>query len=629
MNITTLFYICLFIPFIILFAIFGTTFMIAGHKKDLGRSLISFGATVGAIVASLGLSKLLAWGLSFPIANAFKNQVANENAMTSALVGGSLQGIVKIVLSLVLFAIFFPIALGVLKSILTKRINADKLNYNTNKSRLGGLGVRFVDAFLVVLMLSLPLYGTLAMLVPPIASLAQITLSEEEAGGGTTIQPTSTAEQSGMSIANLSAASVTDEEMFEQYFEEEDLISPNPSDPSTDYLTLLNTVADHPVLIPYQYGPADWVYSGLSSFSMNGKTVDVARATEVMNGLTDRFMTFTNAIKSNDEEQTLVAVEELVSYTRNNVIEERWFYNMFMALMGEFDKAVSENTIELGESEELVSQLRPLFDMSYKEFKSNGVALLDFFKYILNEKSLLAENSLRAEEELFTSHEFLSKFGALINHSKQAASGKQLIYMLAISDKFETQNTDAAFANWGNGLLTDANEQKSDAALFYALTSGADCYEILQLMAIHPLFGGEASAQLLTEETLADLICESYHYYGDSKEVQTQIQNNKSIFDDFKAKLISYEPLSFLDASFFGGENSFEDYVVSVVSQRLDFDFKNPGEFSGYFSVETDGDGQQTVYVIDEDGNKHAVSSVGDGSITYYDSGIAVKRSVI
>ena len=67
------------------------------------------------------------------------------------------------------------------------------------------------------------------------------------------------------------------------------------------YLDVMKTIESHPVLIPYTYGPGDWVYSGLSSFSMNGNTVDISRAAEVMGGLTQRFFAFMETIETNDE----------------------------------------------------------------------------------------------------------------------------------------------------------------------------------------------------------------------------------------------------------------------------------------------------------------------------------------
>ena len=142
MNISALIYLLLFIPFIILFAVFGATFMTAGYKKDFGRSLISLGASVTAVIISFFASKLFAWALSKLFGGIISKIVPKDSGVMAGLIEGTAAGVIKIVLSLLLFGTFFAITLGIFKTIFKNHLCGawlDKLNPRASGSKLGGL----------------------------------------------------------------------------------------------------------------------------------------------------------------------------------------------------------------------------------------------------------------------------------------------------------------------------------------------------------------------------------------------------------------------------------------------------------------------------------------------------------
>ncbi len=586
----TVFYICLFIPFIILFAVFGATFMTAGYKKDLGRSLISLGASVTAIIISFVMSKLFAWGLSFVINKALTKAISNDNAMMSGLVEGMTQGVIKILLALFFFGIFFAVTMGVFKTVFKNHIHVDKLNLGTAGSKWGGLGVRFVDTLLVVLMLSLPLYGTLATVVPPVSSIIQFATADDNETDA--VMPTASARRDTMGVAfmDTTAAAVPDGELM-----------PQKSD-SQDVVTVIKLVENHPVLIPYKYGPADWVYSGLSSFSMNGKSVDVSRAAEVMGGLVDRFIAFTEVIGSEDEDLVIAATEKIVSYARDNVVEERWFYNMCMALLSEFDKAIAEHSTEIGEDMAVINRLRPLFDMSYKEFKSNGVALLDFLEYFLRQETVVMfksqQNDLTYEQTMEKEDEFLARLGELINHSEQAVSAKQLIYMTSFSRKFSMQNTDALFNNWGDGMLSDTEDQKRDAYLFFELTVGAGTFDIMQLVAMHPLFKSEGAMLLMQSDGVVEQLEWEFDSEVSRHDIEALIKNDESFKASVKQKLVSYEQVAIVDVALLLGDNDLFNYVKELIADKLGIDISGDFHYDGDHSFSAIGGADESTLIV-------------------------------
>ena len=572
MNISALIYLLLFIPFIILFAVFGATFMTAGYKKDLGRSLISLGASIVAVIVSFFTSKLFAWALSKLFGGIITKIVPENNSMMAGLIEGTAAGVIKIVLSLLLFGTFFAITLGVFKTIFKNHLCGawlDRLNPRASGSKWGGLGVRFVDALLVVIMLSLPLYGTIATVVPPISGILQMSSSQQEDA----ISPTS-APQDRLAISYMDTAAEPVEDAFVPREPQKSL--------AETYLDVMKTIESHPVLIPYTYGPGDWVYSGLSSFSMNGNSVDVSRAAETVAGLTERFVGLIEIIDSGDEDVIISKTEDIVSYARDNVIEERWFYNMCMALLSEFDKAMAEDSLNFGSGEQLVLQLRPLFDMSYGEFKSNGVALLDFLEYLLSEENIVmfkGQNDLTYDQTMEKTDEFLTKLGALINHSEQAVAAKQFIYMAAFSSKFSIQDTEPLFKNWGGGKLTDANKQKLDAYLFFELIfKGGGTFDVITLTSMHPLFENESAMLLLQSENVAEQLEGKFRGYVSSSKVASVLAA-ESVKAKLIAKLDSYKNASITELSLALGDNDLYDFVVDLIAKTLAVDFSQEPEF--------------------------------------------------
>lgn len=606
MEITTFLYVLLFIPFGLLFLIFGLVYMITGYKKDLAPSLVSLVATIVAIPVSLLLSKLFAWLLSPALMGLLTDMLPADRATASVLQTVA-AGVMQIVLSLFLFVLLFILFLAIAKAIGKKHIHwskLDALNSNTPKTKLAGMGLRFADALLVVIMLLLPLYGTIAMTVPAASSLLELASVETS--------------QSDMQKTRSAV---------EAPAEEPEVVAEADSD--AQIRELLAVVENHPVLLPYKYGPGDWVYSGLSSFSMNGNTADVSRAAEVMTGLVERLTELVAAFESEDNSRALAAADELVSYTKAHVIEERWFYELFMGLVKEFDKAFAQYTASLpmdGDTQAelaLVYQIRPLLDMTYEEFKSNGSAILEFLEHFLDADRIRQLTEIAdvqtAEEAIPVLEDVTAQVGKLVNHSPQAAAMKRILLATWFDTDWELADPNAPFVNWDSGLLTDPEQQKLEGLQFCLLLMGNDGFDALPVLAMNPLFGGDVAASLLNEQTVADQLENRLYGYSE-EELAQKIAAQPQLLEQLQTKLRSYSQQSLNLANCVEESVAFTASVYETMINGLGLEESFSGPFDsssihitedGSYVVSGDGTGENTVHIITGGDGSFFVS--GDG----------------
>lgn len=583
MDTLTIVKLALFLPFALMLTIFAIIYLINGYRKNLGRSLISLGATAAAVIASLLLAKGISWIAAPLLAKAVPAELLSNFAELGSFADGLVQGAIEVVLSFLLFGLFFIISLAVLKS-LGKKISWDGLNADTVGSRLAGMGVRAVDAVLVTVMLLLPLYGTIAMVAPPAAALARISAD--------TAQP----QQRGNASPDAPEAEENEE------------------------LMILEAVADHPALIPYKFGPGSWVYSGLSSFSMNGKSVDVNAAAQSLEGLLDRVQVVQAAVETEDEQVILDAVQEVIDYTRKNVIHQRWSYNMVMALVGELDAQVELHAEELAEEEEvqaMYDQLRPLLDMSFEEYKQNGEALLGFADWLLSVYDQYSDiDDVAKAEQLM--QELYTRIGDLLNCSEQATGLKRILLQQAAQKMFDTMpdlddpsaadyyaargdlpNTAAAFigAYYGDGIVAE-KDRFAEAVAFLNLTEATDAWDAAESFVRHPLFGADA---------VLDTFDENLYIYGNESIPCPELAQRKDLIKKLDKMLRECEKASAITAP------SFRDEAYSLLLSELYAD-QNSNIHIIYPGLSEDGDFPLSGNVVTttciaegEDGKKYVI----------------------
>ena len=151
-------------PFLLLALIFCPIFCVKGYKRGAARAGISIGVTIIACVISIFVSKLIASG----VAGSFSPMIAD--ALKSAgLKAGSLEvaslatSVASAFAALIIYIPVFIIFVSVLKPVASLIFKKFIPNGKHIANKIGGLSVSLIDALLLVILVTLPLYGTLAL----------------------------------------------------------------------------------------------------------------------------------------------------------------------------------------------------------------------------------------------------------------------------------------------------------------------------------------------------------------------------------------------------------------------------------------------------------------------------------
>lgn len=392
------------VPFLLVALIAGFIFLRSGFKKGPWRALFSVGVTLLATVVSLLLSKLLAGLLAPVILNLLPmDQIAPSKALLP-LVTNLAQGLVQAVLALLVFSLVLFVALIVLKCVgnrLKGGFFAKLDDWNPEKKGLkwAGLGIRTLDALLVTLLLLIPVYGTLASVVSPVSQILQLTQSAKpQQSPGPMARDLEPVNQDGAEYNN-------------------DMAPQEPSDTLT-MEAVLALVADHPLVTVYKAGPTSWVMNELSNVGINGTSVSLTGVTQTVDGMMTRVDRLMAAIETQNPQRITDALEDLGRYTRDNLVNQDFLYDLLMGYKDELDTLIDQNAEAIGpEAMVEIEQLMELLDMSREDFQDNANALLDFGLFFLDKYGPNIINNQEPTEEEF--EPVYEQLGKLVNGSKQ------------------------------------------------------------------------------------------------------------------------------------------------------------------------------------------------------------------
>lgn len=526
MDIIKIVNLALYVPMAMVFSFFCVFFLIAGYKKGFWRSLISLGMSVGATVLSLVLGKLLGRILAGPIAKGIANKLLADADIPVALVTSLMQSVLQAVLTFVFFGIFFVIALILLK-VFSQKLHfplMDKEPADNKGLRLAGMGVRLLDAVIVTLVVLIPLYGPMAVSLPIVSGVAN---AASGTGNATSSVPTT-------SYSVVTMASV-------------------PSQPAnnTDILAeLLKTVDQHPTLGIYKRGPASLMVRSLSTVSLGGESIDTAQILWAIEGTIERFTIFNDA----DGQERFDALAELVGFMRENVIEKSWCYDIVQAIHNEVDKIAAEmptdGNLSADDDMYYMQFMLSLLDTDRDTFKSNGVALLEFMEYALENDFITFYRSSNYEA---LSPEFYEKLGALINHSKQAVVLKKELFIEATGILFDTKE---GAANFINQYIPDEplpkELQKQEAEAFMRIFFEKGPIYTLEALVRHPSISYEDVKPLFTQQVW-DAYIQQINFFGLDSSAYP------ATFDIMHKQLAAYETAPLLNYSY-------ADYARALVS---------------------------------------------------------------
>ncbi|MBR5280344.1 MAG: CvpA family protein [Clostridia bacterium] len=447
----------LFVPFLFVSLIVGLIYFRAGYKRGLWRALISLGATAVATVIALLLANLIAGLLSGVVAGLIPESTFDSMGIVKGLAKSVLTGLVQDVLSMLLFGIILIIFLIVCK-IIANRILPNKLKVEHKGLKWGGLGVRALDTVLVTLLILLPLYGTMAAYVTPAAKIAEMSMGKD-----------------------------------------------------SSVVMILKQLSNHPVVSMYKFGPTNWVYDGLSGFSVGDAELDLPKVAETVDVTMQKLDKFNNATTNEDR---MKACKELTDHLKNNVVSEDWFYEVAKEASAEFEKQL-QNATTPQEAKEAQMYLE-IFSAPKEEFQDCSEKILEFISYAMDSEFM--EFTEENNYEVLTDN-FHEELGETLNHGPQTRAIKRMILVSAAETLFRTQYNACGMSEDEKTISQAANEfvdqymegrelteeqQNQEAEAITIMYFESNPLAIVEAFARHPLFGYKSVEPFMTNAFLAE-----------------------------------------------------------------------------------------------------------------------------
>ncbi|MBQ6702523.1 MAG: CvpA family protein [Clostridia bacterium] len=526
----------LWLPFLLLFAIYGTIYAISGYKKGVYKALISVGATVVAGLVSAVLAKLIAPSIANAIYNVLDlSSEWGEGAYANLAEILTLSVIQSIITMLIFSCVIF--VFSIILRVVASKLSKGKFEPENKGMRWGGLSIGLLEAFIFTLILLLPLYGTLATYSPIAESLYDISVQNNENTAGV-----------------------------------------------DDLKIVLSTVNGNTIVQIVKATPVQGIYTGLSGSSVNDTSINVPEMVTTCETVVSK----AKLLISLPEEEQWGAAEELVDYAEKNVVGQPWVYDLYILAKNEVVALLDEQSVDFTEEEKrLVEELISSLDISKKDFNYCMKEGLDFAKYVLQNKILqrMVDGTM-TEEELLGNEEFFKELGSLINCSEAVLPIKRLIFMSMVYNLTEDYSeTVRLLEKYPIKIYTDEASQKKEALAILFATDGLKLVAAEGLVR-HPAFGFDAVDEYVTVYAFADLLYGIDDNNPDGHPVVIFLNSNPDIYNDLLNKLRDCENTPF-DGVYF------HDYAWNVVHEHL-----SDYNMGGYNAVPWEGDSSFTYEVV-------------------------------
>ena len=431
--------IVLWVPFGLVVLISGIIFCVSGYKKGLWRALMALGATFVSALISLLLARLLGGVVAATVLE--KLPPMNLGNLPQTLVADLIGGFIKMGISLVLFSLFMLILTVILRSA-CDLIAKGKLQPKNKGMKFLGMVTGAVAAVCYTLLLLLPLYGTLGAYLPVVESMMSLSGEQNSEAG-----------------------------------------------------RYLQQITRHPVVQVSGSGPVGAVYSGLAALDVGGSSLDVAQ----MARTADKMMNVLNDLSSADPEQLPAEAKKLIQIARDEVVQEKWFYDMAQEGIAALRAQLRETAPADAPEAMLVNRFLDIVDCPQKDFGKNCAAILDFAEYCLDHDIVgifEGEDSSR----LYSSG-IVAKAGALANCTPEAVEVKKLLLstFIAGAQKMDPAEAVAYIDSLGIGTVTDPAMQLKEAEAILLLMGECPAEAVMR----HPNMGEAVLQQWIEQNGFA------------------------------------------------------------------------------------------------------------------------------
>lgn len=406
----------LWVPFALVFLVSSILFVIAGYRRGVLNALVSLGGTVGAAVLSLAIARLVA-PLLAPVLLKVLPVVSPEAMQTmGAAIEGIINGVVAMVVALALFMVVMLIITPVCKILLKRFI---RLPAGNKKMKWGGFAVRVVDAALFAFLLLAPIYGTLYNYLPVFDAVMQM-------------QP------------------------------EQDL----------EFAGYLNAAKSHPVVKLSGFGPADWVYKGLSQITSDSVSVNATTLTATVQDMA----ALMEEVKQEQTQDGGFAnvTKKLLTYARDNLLEQKWCSELIVNVGTDYLK---QQIAASGGDSDLLAEVLGDLSISPEQFQQDGKDILDIAISVMD----LQSGGNATEQD---AKELAQKLGAMLTDNNTVKQLKQQVYTKSVTKLLgdSSQETVDAIQSQLNSVELTPEEQLVEAQAFLQLLTGGDQESALEAL---------------------------------------------------------------------------------------------------------------------------------------------------
>ncbi|MBP3387460.1 MAG: CvpA family protein [Clostridia bacterium] len=440
----------LWAPFLLVLLISGLIFCISGYKKGLWRSLISLGVTIVSAAISMLLANVLAKVIApSVVALVPMEDVVKDIPISPDTVAQIIGGLIGSVISLVLFVMLMFVLTLILK-LVSNAIKRRALITTQKGYKLGGLGVRFVDAVLYTILLLLPIYGSIQAYAPTVQSLLSFVQTEDN------------------------------EEM-------------------ADIKEYVEVLASHPVVMMTKPSPIAAVYKGLQSFEVGDAVVNIPEIVETAKTT----VSMLEDLSKKDITELGKEDLEIIDHLRDNVVDQDWFY----AVADEGIKALKEQ-IPADSDDEYMQMLLPLLDMDKDSFKENCTALLDIAELLIKHDII---NMMQKDEidvvKLYESG-CISEALRIVNGSNQLLAIKSMVIEKVVTELFgeDKAKADEFLKTLKLEKLETEEQLKKEAEAIGVLVMNQSSATILELIARHPMFTDRSLDMILDNFPMSEML---------------------------------------------------------------------------------------------------------------------------
>ena len=439
----------LWAPFLLVLLVSGLIFCISGYKKGLWRALISFGVTIVSAVISIFLANILAKVVA-PTALSLipTDELLGDLPISPDAVMQIISGLVGSIISLVLFVVLMFILTFILK-LVSNAIKRRALITTEKGYKLGGLGVRFVDAVLYTVLLLLPIYGSIQAYVPTVQTV-------------------------------LNFVEIEGTEEIKEY---------------------VDVLSAHPVVLMTKPSPIAAVYKGLQNFKVNDAVVNIPEIVETAG----KTVTMLDDLSKKDLTELGKEDLEIIDHLRDNVVGEDWFY----AVAGEAINSVKQEiTNELDPEDEYSKMILELLDMDKESFEKNCTALLDIVELLIKHDLIAMLQGDDIDVVKLYESGCIPDALRIVNENDQLLAIKTMVIKNAVAEMFSEQpDKAAAFLKTLKleKFTTDA-QLKAEADAIGILIMNQNSGAVIEVIKRHPMFTDATLDMILAEFKLSEIL---------------------------------------------------------------------------------------------------------------------------